>query len=90
MNILTLHKYCHKPVIYTQGTSSMWTDPHIGQWLLETHLNSNTDLASRKPAAIEAALNWALSCVDGQNLYILDLGCGPVLYIENLQSWGIV
>ena len=66
----------------------MWTDSHISKQLLETHLNPEIDLASRKPETIHKTVEWILSHFKGQSLNILDLGCGPGLYSEMFASQG--
>lgn len=88
MNIKGLIKTTKKPEIYTPGTASMWEDEHIATRLLEVHLNQNTDLASRKESTISSTIDWMLSKVQGDNLSILDLGCGPGLYTEKLAEKG--
>jgi SAM-dependent methyltransferase len=69
------------------GTDSIWTDPHISAKLLEAHLDSSTDAASRRPEAIESALSWILGRASAAKR-ILDLGCGPGLYAERLARTG--
>jgi SAM-dependent methyltransferase len=66
----------------------MWVDECISTQLLETHLNQDIDLASRKETTISATLEWILSKVPGDRLNILDLGCGPGLYTEKLAEKG--
>ncbi len=77
-----------KPELYELGNAIMWTDEHISKQLLETHLNPELDLASRKPETIEKTVDWILSKSDKPNLDILDLGCGPGLYAEILAGRG--
>jgi len=66
----------------------MWTDPYISEQLLETHLNPDTDLASRKPETINRTIDWILSNTADHKMEILDLGCGPGLYSEILAGKG--
>lgn len=82
MNFDQLINYSKKPKIYTPGTKQMWTDAHISKQLLSVHLNSDVDLASRKPAVIQKTINWILEKSGNENMKILDLGCGPGLYTE--------
>ena len=78
-----------KPVIYEQGTSFMWSDNHISKQLLDIHLNSDIDLASRKKSTIEKTAAWILDTVkEKEKLNILDLGCGPGLYSEIFAEKG--
>ena len=88
MNIQELIETGQKPEIYTAGTAVMWVDEYISTQLLETHLNQDIDLASRKETTISTTLEWILSKVPGDRLNILDLGCGPELYTEKLAEKG--
>lgn len=88
MKIKELLKTAQKPEIYTQGTAVMWVDEYISTQLLETHLNPDIELASRKKATIASTVEWILQRVPGDRLSILDLGCGPGLYTEKLAENG--
>ena len=88
MNIQELIEKGQKPEIYTEGTAVMWVDEYISTQLLDTHLNQDTDLASRKETTISATIKWILCKVPGGRLNILDLGCGPGLYTEKLAEKG--
>jgi len=77
-----------KPRLYEKGNSVMWTDSHISKQLLDVHLNSEIDLASRKTETINGTVEWILESTDLKNLNILDLGCGPGLYSEILAKEG--
>ena len=82
MKIKEIIKETQKPAIYTKGTASMWEDEYISQFLLEAHIDPDMDLASRNKVAIEKTVKWMFTTVDGKNMNILDLGCGPGLYCE--------
>lgn len=88
MKIQELLEAAKKPEIYTSGTAEMWTDEYISAQLLETHLNQEIDLASRKGSTISKTIEWILEKVPGESLRILDLGCGPGLYTEKLAEKG--
>ena len=88
MELDTILDYAKKPALYEKGSAVMWTDPYISEQLLQVHLNPDIDLASRKPATIEKTVEWILSRVNGAELNILDLGCGPGLYTEKLAKAG--
>lgn len=67
----------------------MWTDEYISKQLLETHLNPDIDLASRKKTTIQKTIQWILEEHSGKGkLNILDLGCGPGLYTEIFAQHG--
>lgn len=88
MKIQQLIKATQKPNIYTKGTAQMWVDEYISKHLLETHLNPDIELASRKETTINLTLDWILDSVPTMRLNILDLGCGPGLYTEKLAQKG--
>jgi len=88
MNIERLIKYTGKPSLFENGTSVMWTDPHISQQLLYLHIDPDNDIASRSDQKIELVVNWILSKTRMDQMKILDLGCGPGLYAEKLARLG--
>jgi hypothetical protein len=68
------------PEPFTPGAPLFWDDPHISQYLLEAHLDPNTEAASRQPDVIEAVIDWLLAYLDVQpGTAWLDMGCGPGL-----------
>ncbi len=73
--------------VYTADT--LWTDPHIARQMLKAHLNPDTDSASRRPAFIEASVNWLQSRFNiGPGTRLADFGCGPGLYSTRLAQLG--
>ena len=66
----------------------MWTDEHISRQLLEFHLNPKLDLASRLPESIDKTIDFILGFCHKTPMEILDLGCGPGLYLERLAKAG--
>jgi SAM-dependent methyltransferase len=88
MKIKKLINTAQKPEVYIPGTALMWVDEYISTQLLETHLNQDIELASRKETTIASTVEWILNKVPGDELTILDLGCGPGLYTEKLAQKG--
>ena len=82
-----LQSYLTKPKLYEKTNELFWNDPHISKSMLETHLNPNTDAASRKPVFIDASVEWlkSLMTIDAK---FLDIGCGPGLYTKRLSDDG--
>ncbi len=77
------------PPIYTKDVSNFWTDEHISKKLLETHLDPDEELASRKPGFMDRSAEW-ISTVIPPSKYprLLDLGCGPGLYAQRFAKAG--
>lgn len=46
------------PGLYEVGTAGMWDDEHISRYLLEMHLNPESDTASRKRSTILKTVGW--------------------------------
>lgn len=89
MNIKNILANSAKPALYEKGTAVMWTDEHISKQLLQVHLNTEIDLASRKQKTIQQTVEWILHKADKNTpLEILDLGCGPGLYAELFAEEG--
>jgi len=91
MKLFDLINISGKPKLYEKGTAVMWTDKYISNQLLDIHINSEIDLASRKKSTIEKTVNWILNMTKQpgkEKLNILDLGCGPGLYSQRLAEKG--
>lgn len=73
--------------LYQRSEHQFWTDPHIAANMLAAHLDPATDAASRRPAAIDKAVDWLAARI-GPGKRLLDLGCGPGLYAERLARRG--
>lgn len=79
----------NKPAPFTPGEPLFWNDPHISSQMLQAHLNTESDAASRRPETIERIIPWltqALGLKTGASL--LDLGCGPGLYASRFARAG--
>jgi len=93
LNRLDLHIFQElqrKPVPFTPGELLFWDDPHISGQMLATHLDPNTNLASRKPDTIDKSVAWMMAELDLQaGDHLLDLGCGPGLYANRFAQLGV-
>lgn len=70
--------------LYQRSKNFLWTDKHISGQMLQLHLDTTNDAASRNARTIDATVEW----IDGvipRGASILDLGCGPGLYCERLS-----
>jgi len=88
MNVNDFQAFLKKPKLYEKGTAMMWTDPYIQTLLLKTHLDQNTDAASRKEESINRTVEWIFSSITQYEVSVLDLGCGPGLYSEKMAERG--
>jgi 2-polyprenyl-3-methyl-5-hydroxy-6-metoxy-1,4-benzoquinol methylase len=88
IDIPAVQRAAANPQPYDAGTAQMWTDEYISRQLLALHLDPNTELASRRPAEIDAASEWMLQRLGKPSADILDLGCGPGLYAERFARAG--
>ena len=74
-----------KPKEYETTMIKFWDDEHISKGMLEAHLNSNLDSATRNIDFVKKSVAWIAS-FGGEKL--LDLGCGPGIYSNMLDDKG--
>ena len=70
------------------GTRLPWDDPDFSARMLREHLAEWHDLASRRPATIDAEVSALRTLVAGEPARVLDLGCGPGLHLERFERAG--
>lgn len=85
--LLQLAASRERPGLHATGTHALWVDPHISRGMLDAHLDPLHDRASRRPATIDATVAWLAGWAPA-GARILDLGCGPGLYVERLAAAG--
>lgn len=90
MDLEKLNKAAQKPPLYEKGDSIIWTDDYISKKLLQLHLNPEIDSASRMPDNIDLTISFIGTFCRESSMTILDLGCGPGLYLERLAALGHV
>lgn len=73
--------------IYERSKDFLWTNKHIAKQMLQCHLDTTNDLASRNEKAIERTVEWITKNLP-KGSSIIDFGCGPGLYTEKLYSLG--
>ncbi len=67
----------------------LWTDPYIAARMLEYHLDSSSDIASRRPETIARAVDWLTARFNlSSGKAVADFGCGPGLYANRLARNG--
>lgn len=72
--------------VYT--AEDLWTDEYVSGRMLQRHLDPETDLASRRPEAIDRLVRWIEARIGLAGQSICDLGCGPGLYTERMAMYG--
>lgn len=65
-----------------------WNDPDFSRRMLNEHLTQDHDLASRKLVTVDAQVGFIHDHIGKSHTSILDIGCGPGLYIELLLERG--
>lgn len=87
MDINIIEYLINNPKPFSKGTHTMWTDEYISTFLLQAHLNLDSNIASRNKNNIEKII----ALISNNTQYgkeLLDLGCGPGLYAERLCAAG--
>lgn len=75
--------------IWDGDTKIPWDDPAFSRRMLREHLSQGHDMASRRRERIADQVSWMHRAVLGERASkILDLGCGPGLYIRPLAALG--
>ncbi|QVK17535.1 methyltransferase domain-containing protein [Mycoplasmatota bacterium] len=81
--------YLKKPKVYTKSSCKFWDDEHISEQMLKAHLHPEWDAASRNFNFIENSVKWISETAPvDQFSQVLDLGCGPGLYANQLNKLG--
>ncbi len=89
LDLNVLAKLVAKPEIFAKGTAKFWDDDHVSGQMLKLHLNPGVEAASRtkETVAAEAAFIIESTGMDAGKS-VLDLGCGPGLYIAAFAQTG--
>lgn len=89
----SITKFTVKPPLFSPSEppgTLFWDDPYISQSMLETHLNPDTDLASRQPETLDKQVNHLTACgIFKKGDRLLDIGCGPGLIANRLAAKSI-
>ncbi|HEY5625627.1 MAG TPA: class I SAM-dependent methyltransferase, partial [Dehalococcoidia bacterium] len=74
---------------WAEGDTVPWSEPGFSRRMLAEHFSQEHDAASRRTETIDAHTGWIHSeLLAGQPSRVLDLGCGPGLYMERLARQG--
>lgn len=89
MNLLELVNRDPAPQPWAEGEKIPWDDHGFSERMLQEHLSDQHDAASRRPAIVDAHVEWIHNDVlGGRPSRVLDLGCGPGLYTSRLARLG--
>jgi len=77
------------PEPWAEGEKIPWDDPAFSERMLREHLSQGHDMASRRAERIDRHVSWIHeTCLAERPSRILDLGCGPGLYLQRLARLG--
>lgn len=77
------------PLPWVEGDNIPWEEPGFSQRMLDEHLSQSHDLASRRESLIDAHTRFIQQELRAeQHAKVLDLGCGPGLYLHRLARAG--
>jgi len=77
------------PAPWAEGDTIPWSDPDFSRRMLAEHFSQDHDAASRRKETIDAHAEWIhAELLAAQPSRVLDLGCGPGLYMERLARMG--
>jgi SAM-dependent methyltransferase len=77
------------PAPWSEGDNIPWNEPGFSARMLKEHLSQAHDMASRRSETIARQVEWIAAEVLGPAPgRVLDLGCGPGLYLQALAAMG--
>jgi SAM-dependent methyltransferase len=76
------------PTPWSEGDNIPWNDPEFSERMLAEHLSQQHDLASRRTEQIDAQVSTILTLLVPPPGCVLDLACGPGLYLNRLAAKG--
>ena len=89
--MLSLNDIIHRsspPIPWAEGDNIPWDDPEFSSRMLAEHLSQDHDLASRRGEKIDGQVARLIADLPPAPARILDLACGPGLYLNRLGAAG--
>lgn len=89
MKLDEIHRRESSPEPWAEGDNIPWNEPGFSKRMLKEHLSQNHDAASRRFELIDRHVEWIHRQILSQrSSRVLDIGCGPGLYLERFASLG--
>jgi SAM-dependent methyltransferase len=77
------------PIPWEEGDNIPWNEPEFSRRMLAAHLSQAHDLASRRSGIIDTHVEFIDYTIGrGRRARVIDLGCGPGLYLHRLALLG--
>lgn len=89
INLPLLKKCLARPELYAKSTAKFWDDDYVSEQMLGLHLNPALEAASKTQETIEAETRFIIQLTGmDPNKAVIDLGCGPGLYVREFARAG--
>jgi SAM-dependent methyltransferase len=89
LDLNVLKQALQRPEPYMKSSHRFWDDEYIATQMLQHHLDPDHEAASRRPETIRAEASFIMQRTGLQaGMQMLDLGCGPGLYVGEFARSG--
>jgi SAM-dependent methyltransferase len=89
INYMVLKEFISKPNIFEKMDVKFWDDDHVARQMLSLHLNEDIEAASKTRETILKETEFIIKTTNlSSGSKILDLGCGPGLYVREFAKTG--
>lgn len=84
-----LSDFASRPEPFSKYTApELWNHPYVSKQMLKAHLDTGSDLASRRLSYIQDSVSWIDQTLHLHGKKLCDLGCGPGLYTTEFHDKG--